>query len=84
MKTAKEVFDEKYEYYRNMENKPPIPLEARELIFQAMEQYHESRMKEEFIAFSIIWNRTKYISHITIEEIDDYLATRKQLTTPKD
>ena len=40
-------------------------------------QYHESRMKEEFIAFSIIWNRTKYISHITIEEIDDYLATRK-------
>ena len=78
MKTAKEVFDEKYEYYRNMENKPPIPLEARELIFQAMEQYHESRMKEELIAFmkyASIRFLPSWQTHETI--IKHYLATRK-------
>ena len=74
MKTAKEVLtkysDGDYTQFQGYEN-----------ILMAMDEYakayHESRMKEEFIAFSIIWNRTKYISHITIEEIDDYLATRK-------
>lgn len=44
---------------------------------ELLEQYHEARMKEELIEFSIRWNRTKYFSHITIEEIDDYLASRK-------
>ena len=39
MKTAKQIFDSRYEYYRNMENKPAIPLEARQMIFDAMELY---------------------------------------------
>ena len=39
MKTAKQIFDSRYEYYRNMENKPAIPLEARQMIFDAMEEY---------------------------------------------
>jgi hypothetical protein len=80
MKTAKEVFDEKYEYYRNMENKPPIPPEARELIFQAMEQYHESRMKEELIAFLSSMNQgiAYGLNEWAIKNyVDDYLATRK-------
>jgi len=39
MKTSKEIFDAKYEYYRNMLRKPAIPLEARQLIFDCMEEY---------------------------------------------
>ena len=50
MKTDKEIFDKRYEFYRNMENKPLIPLEARELIFAVMQEYaeayHESKMAE--------------------------------------
>jgi len=45
MKTAKEIFDRKYEFYRNMENKPVIPIEAREMIFNAMEEYAQ-QLKE--------------------------------------
>lgn len=74
MKTAKEVLikysDGDYTQFKGYEN---ILLAMEEYA----EQYHESRMKEELIEFSIRWNRTKYFSHITIEEIDEYLATRK-------
>ena len=40
MKTPKEIFDSKYEIYRNMNGKPSIPLEARPLIFAVAELYH--------------------------------------------
>ena len=43
---AKEIFDKKYEYYRNMLNKPAIPLEARQLIFDCMEDYKDAELKE--------------------------------------
>jgi hypothetical protein len=39
MKTAKELFDKRYEYYRNIERNPPIPVESREFIFNTMEEY---------------------------------------------
>jgi predicted Zn-ribbon and HTH transcriptional regulator len=49
MKTPKQVFDKKYEIYRNLENKPPIPLEARNMIFASMQEfadeYHEELKK---------------------------------------
>jgi hypothetical protein len=44
--TAKEIFDKKYEYYRNMEGKPSIPLEARDLIFSAMKAYAKQAIAE--------------------------------------
>jgi hypothetical protein len=37
--TAKQTFDKRYEYYRNMENKSPIPVQAREMIFDAMQSF---------------------------------------------
>jgi hypothetical protein len=45
MKTPKEIFDNRYLYYRDMLNKPAIPLEARHLIFDVMEEYHQSKLK---------------------------------------
>jgi len=39
----KEVFDRKYEVYRNLLRKPAIPLEARQMIFDAMEEYAQSK-----------------------------------------
>ena len=45
MKTPKEIFDNRYLYYRDMLNKPAIPLEARQLIFDVMEEYHQSKLK---------------------------------------
>jgi len=44
--TAKEIFDKKYEYYRNMENRSPIPIQAREMIFEAMESYASLKVAE--------------------------------------
>tara|TARA_R110000772_G_scaffold50113_1_gene115305 strand:+ start:159 stop:518 length:360 start_codon:yes stop_codon:yes gene_type:complete len=46
MKTAKEIFDKRYLYYRDMLNKPAIPLEARQLIFDAMEEYAQSKVND--------------------------------------
>ena len=54
MKT-KEIFDKKYEFYRNMENKPAIPLEARELILEAMEEYAQERTKDCFPKEFLLW-----------------------------
>ena len=45
MKTPKEIFDNRYLYYRDMLRKPAIPLEARQLIFDVMEEYHKSQLK---------------------------------------
>lgn len=45
MKTPKEIFDNRYIHYRDMLNKPAIPLEARQLIFDVMEEYHQSKLK---------------------------------------
>ncbi len=42
-KTAKQIFDRWYESYRNIENMPPIPLEARSVIFRAMKEYAEQQ-----------------------------------------
>ena len=46
MKTAKQIFDNRYSYYRDMLRKPAIPLEARQLIFHVMEEYHKVKLKE--------------------------------------
>ena len=45
MKTPKELFDAKYiQYrYRDANEKPPIPLEARQMIFDLMEQYAKDK-----------------------------------------
>lgn len=45
MKTPKDIFDNRYIYYRDALGKPPIPLEARQLIFDLMEEYHETKVK---------------------------------------
>lgn len=42
---AKNIFDKYYEVYRNLHNKPAIPLEARQMIFDTMQEYH--RVKSE-------------------------------------
>tara|TARA_R110001592_G_C12624497_1_gene698407 strand:- start:52 stop:294 length:243 start_codon:yes stop_codon:yes gene_type:complete len=42
--TPKEIFDKRYLYYRDMLNKPAIPLEARQLIFDVMEEYHQNKV----------------------------------------
>ena len=38
-KTIEEIFDRKYEIYRNLENNPPIPLLAKTMILQAMSEW---------------------------------------------
>ncbi len=51
--SAKQVFDNAYEFYRNMENNPAIPLEARELIFSVMHVFatlHAQRLAEKMVS----------------------------------
>jgi hypothetical protein len=43
---AKTLFDLKYGYYRNILNKPAIPLEARQFIFNCMEAYAALQIKK--------------------------------------
>ena len=45
--TAKEIFDKKYAFYRNLENKPAIPLEARQIIFNSMTDFARQKCKEQ-------------------------------------
>jgi len=42
----KELFDKRYEVYRNLQGKPPIPLEARQMIFDSMKLYASQQTKE--------------------------------------
>ena len=42
--TAKETFDKNYEQYRNLHGKKAIPLEARQLVFDTMEEYAQTKI----------------------------------------
>ena len=45
MKTPKEIFDNRYLYYRDALGRPKIPLEARQLIFNLMQEYANETIK---------------------------------------
>ena len=54
-------------------------------IERVMEKYHESRMKEELVKFLCqLEESTFYSDRSASDIINHYLATRKQLTPPKD
>ena len=87
--TAKQVFDKVYEFYRNMENKPAIPLEAREMIFSAMHQFatlHAQKMadkmvgeklREELIKFDA-WGYGSFTENqAIINDVDEYLKAER-------
>jgi len=46
MTKAKEIFDKRYLYYRDALKKTVIPLEARQLIFNVMQEYADQQTKE--------------------------------------
>ena len=45
MKTPKQIFDNRYLYYREALDRPAIPLEARQLIFNVMQEYANETVK---------------------------------------
>jgi hypothetical protein len=75
MKTEKEVFDKNYEVYRNLHCQPPIPLEARDMIFKSMRDFASQQFyrREELIGF-FAWQNTLLIEE-TEKVVDNYLKS---------
>ena len=96
-KTSKEIFDSKYEYYRNMEGKPAIPLEARELIYAAMEAYASEQKPEmlekmptreeaklQALKYEPVYKETLYMEGFMNGFIASWEWFRKQITERAD
>ena len=88
MKTPKEIFDKRYEFYRNIENKPPIPLEARELIFNVMQEYASQKGETDDLRSELIKFIETAINPPLIDDgmdifgemdVDEYLTLNKNL-----